>query len=53
MFVEIDLETFDVIQEGFVSRALGPRTLYSSAGLVGLERIEQLREAEYAHRRWR
>src|SRR5262245_31825439 len=47
-FFEIDLESFEVTQDGFDVRRLGPRTLYTSAGLAGFDRIEQLADSEYA-----
>jgi asparagine synthetase B (glutamine-hydrolysing) len=47
MLLEIDLETFRVRQEGFVARALGARTLYTSDTLAHLQRIDELVDAEY------
>src|SRR5206468_933606 len=36
-----------VLEEAFKARRLGGRTLYTSEGLEQLERIEQLKDAEY------
>jgi len=47
MFLEIDLETFHAVQDGFLARRLGHRTIYTSSGLGHLERIEGLAESEY------
>lgn len=47
MFLDIDLETFRVRNDGFVARTLGQRTLYTSASLSHLQRIEELLDSEY------
>src|SRR5258706_246634 len=47
LFLEIDLETFEVEQDGFLARRMGERSMYTSAGLSHLERIGQLADSEY------
>jgi len=47
VFFQIDLETFEVVQEGFLRRQVGNKTLYTSSGLAHLDRIEQLADSEY------
>jgi asparagine synthetase B (glutamine-hydrolysing) len=47
VFFQIDLETFQVAQQGLSERRVGETVLYASKGLTHLERIEQLADSEY------
>jgi asparagine synthase (glutamine-hydrolysing) len=48
MWFEIDLNTFEAVQNGLIVRDDGPRRFYLSSALPGLRAIEQLAESEFA-----
>ena len=47
MWIEVDLDSFVVIHEGFKARYAGHRAIYTSDGLAGVQRIDDLGHAEY------